>query len=688
MTKKQGPGSKGPTQKLAKAGVSRRDFFTKGAAASVGVVGLGLAGGVAQAEGMAERTGWDHEADVVVLGSGGVGLAAAVRARDLGASVIVLEQNYDVGGKMAHSGGWVSLGGGDHIQERDRLGLDPDNLGLGAPVLPAEEVTDDPDTLFRDMTDWSVVNDGGTAEYRYNDPELLRAWADNAAQVRRFMSDNYVRWSRITGSNLGSGMSKARAPWAIMKIGDSTDIEAGTITIEDKGDSDNEKNSPFNPMYWPPAPPATAFGAPGYVFGGFVVARSLEYSARKKGVQFMVNRHMDTIIREGRDGRVLGVTASYSPRYNPETGERLESWWNNGNIEDKNPVIHVRARKGVIVGTGGWMGNVNFRTMFDPRLREPSFQYSVAVMGDRHEDASGIIAGMKVGAALAGLYQGNNHTLGSPRLNLRVGTSSRWDATFPGHPAALFVRSAGVDVSSEWIIAVNQVGQRIYDESSMDAEALLGATYPPGMSGTNKPFRALDWNNSSIEHVRRTYAMSGIHAAALGINEGSRGPDFTSGPVWAIFDQGAVDENGWEIRPPYIADPPDGFFFRADTLAELSRMVIGNPYQHMHLTHLEDTVARYNASAEAGQDDEFGKPIMHKIETGPFYAALMPVTVNDSYGGLRINGKTQVVDLDGNVIPGLYAGGEASGGGSQHGIGRAAVQGYMAGTHAALESGT
>ena len=50
---------------------------------------------------------------------------------------------------MGHSGGWVSLGGGDRVQERDRLGTDPENLGLGKPVLPAEEVTDDLETLFR-----------------------------------------------------------------------------------------------------------------------------------------------------------------------------------------------------------------------------------------------------------------------------------------------------------------------------------------------------------------------------------------------------------------------------------------------------------------------------------------------------------------------------------------------------------
>jgi FAD binding domain-containing protein len=678
------PPKKGAGPSEDNVDISRRSFFTQGAAAAVGVAGLGLATAAEAAPGdMRDEGHWDYDVDVVVCGSGGMGLPAAVRARDLGASVLVIDQNYDAGGKMGHSGGWVSLGGGDWVQERDRLGTDPEGLGLGKPVLPAIEVTDDFETLFKDMTDWSVMADNGVTEYRYNDPELLHSWAEHAPTVRRFLSDNYVRWSRITGSNLGSGMSKARAPWAIMKLGDTTDIEAGTVTRADAGDPDNEKSSPFVSMYWPPAPSASAFGAPGYVFGGWAVARPLEYSARKKGVQFMLNRHMDEIIRDP-GGRVVGVTASYTPRYNPQTGERLESWWQNGNIDEKKASIRIRARKAVIVGTGGWMGNVNFRTMFDPRLREPSFQYSIAVMGERNEDASGIIAGMKVGAALAGLYQGKDHTLGAPRVQMKVGTPSVYDATFPGHPAFLFVRAAGVNVDPEWIIAVNQVGQRFYDESSVTQEALLGATYPPGQAGTNTPWKAYDWNNSSIDHVRKTYVYSGMHAAALSINEGSTGPHWTSGPIWAIFDQAAVDANGWEIRHPYIADPPDGNFFKADSLAELSRMVVDNQYQHMDLKHLEETVTAYNAAADAGKDEAFGKPKLHKIEKAPFYAAIMPVTVNDSYGGLRINGDAQVVDMDGNAIPGLYAGGEASGGGSQHGIGRASVEGYIAATHAVL----
>ena len=65
-------------------------------------------------------------------------------------------------------------------------------------------------------------------------------------------------------------------------------------------------------------------------------------------------------------------------------------------------------------------------------------------------------------------------------------------------------------------------------------------------------------------------------------------------------------------------------------------------------------------------------------------AQISPVW-HDSYGGLRINGKAQVIDLEGNVIPGLYAGGESSGGGNQHGLGRCLVHGYIAGSNAVNE---
>ena len=48
---------------------------------------------------------WDLEADVVVIGAGATGLPAAIAAIDAGASVLVVEANYDIGGHAILSGG-------------------------------------------------------------------------------------------------------------------------------------------------------------------------------------------------------------------------------------------------------------------------------------------------------------------------------------------------------------------------------------------------------------------------------------------------------------------------------------------------------------------------------------------------------------------------------------------------------
>ena len=128
----------------------------------------------------------------------------------------------------------------------------------------------------------------------------------------------------------------------------------------------------------------------------------------------MLNRHMDEIIREQPfSGRVLGVKASYTPRMHPETGARLESFWQNGNIDERAETIHIRARKAVIVATGGMHGSVPLRTMIDPRMVEPSIEYGPsALMGPLHMDGSGIVAGMKIGANLAGMMQNYQHSSG------------------------------------------------------------------------------------------------------------------------------------------------------------------------------------------------------------------------------------------------------------------------------------
>jgi hypothetical protein len=128
-------------------------------------------------------------------------------------------------------------------------------------------------------------------------------------------------------------------------------------------------------------------------------------------------------------------------------------------------------------------------------------------------------------------------------------------------------------------------------------------------------------------------------------------------------------------------DTKAGFFFQADTLRELAARIL-MPYQRrpMPPAALEATVTRYNGFVDAGRDTDFGKPApKFRIERPPFYAAWSTPVVHDTRSGLRIDARCRVLDLEGELIPGLYSGGETAGGFSAHGLARALCQGYIAG---------
>jgi succinate dehydrogenase/fumarate reductase flavoprotein subunit len=114
---------------------------------------------------------------------------------------------------------------------------------------------------------------------------------------------------------------------------------------------------------------------------------------------------------------------------------------------------------------------------------------------------------------------------------------------------------------------------------------------------------------------------------------------------------------------------------------------ISNPYQLQPVpaSALEEAVARYNSFVDAGKDADFGKPApKHKIQKPPFYAAWSTPILHDCLAGLRINRQCQVIDLKGQVIPGLYCCGESAGGFALHGLPRVTVFGRIAGREAAL----
>jgi hypothetical protein len=692
MAKKKKETGRGELERDGR-GLSRRDFVKAGT-----VTGLGAAALVGPSKTEAQRasTGaadidWDYDVDVVIAGGGCAGLTAAIRARDLGATVLVVDQNFDLGGRMLHSGAFVSLGGGDPLQLRDMKGeSDKEGFVTMAPVEAPEELDDNVELLFKDITDWSVLNRRGETPYRYNERELVRAWAENCPATRQFLMDNYVRFARISGTHEGGGMSRARGAVCFLMLGDKTDIKAGMITAEDAGVADPERTSPFAPVQMNVA---SRFVGPNAVSNGVALSRSLEFSAREKGVQFMLHRCFDDLVREEPfAGRIIGLKAHYSPRNHPETGELLQSYWQNGNIDERRETIYVRARRAVILASGGHAGNPEVRSMFYPAMREPAFPTSGdSLQGPHGQDASALIAGLRVGANLAGMQQ-NLGSAATFHLSTRLGTRDAYTDMMPGHPTFGFRGSTGINVGPagfEEFIAVNQVGKRFFNEVRLPVRG-GGGQYPGGGVAPNSGIehKATDWRNCRHEWVQEMYRYDHGVDAALAINEGSEPPHFYSGPLWAIFDQDAVERAKWELRFPYVAD--NGYYFKADTIEELAGKIHkGHKFQRVPLKHLAATIAQWNGYVDAGADPDFEREKdapMHRVARPPFHALAIMVIWHDSYGGLRVNGKQQVIDMQGQVIPGLYAGGEAVGGFQKHGLGKGHVHGFIAGTHAAAES--
>src|SRR5258705_152875 len=535
MAKKERDDHRADSKVQREKAISRRDFVAKGASAGISTSVLSMSGNALAQQSPADAIRWDYEADIVIIGAGCLGLPAAIRARDLGASVILVDQNFDVGGKMLHSGAQVSLGGGDPLQLRDIKGeRDKEGFVTAPPVQKPEELTEDTDFLFRDHTDWSVMDTAAQAPYRYNERDLHRSYADNCYATREFLMANYVRMGRISGTHGNGGMSRARRAVTFFMEGSTTDVKKGTVSKQDAGIA-GKSSSHFAPRFMADG---TTVASKGARTNGAALARPLEFSAREKGVRFILNRHMDEIIREQQfSGRVIGIRASYSPRTNPETGARLESLWQNGNVDDRTETIYIRARKAIVIGAGGHGANPQFRSMFYPAWRGPAVVSSGwALLGPRGQDGRGVIAGMRGGANPPGPQQ--NLSYGSTfHFPGNLATRDPYTDMLPGHPTFSMRGSTGINLltdSFQHLIVVNQVGKRFFNEMLVTTRQ-GGAAFPAG-PGKGQPKKGLDhvqldWRNASAANIRATYSEPNSVHAALAMNEGSKGPDFYSGPV-------------------------------------------------------------------------------------------------------------------------------------------------------------
>lgn len=192
------------------------------------------------------------------------------------------------------------------------------------------------------------------------------------------------------------------------------------------------------------------------------------------------------------------------------------------------------------------------------------------------------------------------------------------------------------------------------------------------------PKKMLDEMKANFETLLREYPsgqwVNSLLAALL---------SQPGGGAWLIADSRTA-----ELSPALQDYIKRGYVLQGDTPGELAQAT-GLPEEA-----LKAALEQWNDAVSAGEDGEFGRSLPAvPLDTAPFYAVSVTPGILYTTGGIRIDSAAQVLDAQGNAIPGLFAAGEATGG--IHGAGipdgnaltDAVVFGRIAGESAAAFAG-
>ncbi len=125
----------------------------------------------------------------------------------------------------------------------------------------------------------------------------------------------------------------------------------------------------------------------------------------------------------------------------------------------------------------------------------------------------------------------------------------------------------------------------------------------------------------------------------------------TGGYAWLIIDQAMYDNSA--VIQGYVSK---GFAVEGEDVTALAEALEIDPEA------LASTIETWNSYVVAKEDPDFGRTSFdHELE-GALYAIKVQPGVHHTMGGLKINSATEVIDTDGEVIPGLFAAGEITGG--------------------------
>ncbi len=481
----------------------------------------------------------DIESDVVVLGGGGAGLAAAIELAENGKTVTIVEKNGAIGGDTLVCGAIYN---------------NPDEE-LQAKVTMSEPVKEQLEEALKAKP----VND----EHKELIAAVQKEWDEYKANGRTDLFDS-KNWYALQTWNGGDNVGNLD----LVKVLTFNSVD-GYEWIKSLGMQFDDFISQGAGSLWQRTHTSKQDMGTGFIS---VYSQKLEDLSDK--INVLVETTAEELVME--DGRAVGAKVK-------------------DNHSEKE--YQVKAKDGVILATGGFAANPemvqehNTSGKWDDLSKVSTTNRFSSSQGD------GIVMAEKAGADLVDMDQIQLLYLG----NTQNGQLTKYPPR---------------DVNgTDQIIFINKEGKRFVREDG----------------------RRDDISKATLAQTDGMFYM-------LESGDGEGYKDIKD-PEWRSADGFTLD---------YLKD--NGYIFVGDTLEEIAKQI------GCDVKDLQETIDTFNASVDSGKD-EFGRTLYStKLENGPWIATARQASIHHTMGGVRIDPTARVLDKDGKVIPGLYAGGEITGG--------------------------
>lgn len=531
---------------------------------------------------MAEK--FNQEVDWLVAGTGVGGLTGAVVAHELGAEVLVVESASVYGGTTAHSGGvaWIP---GHHLQS---------SVGI-------EDSKEEGYQYLRSLIGDTVKE------------ERLRAYADKADEMLQFMHKH----SRVKYTPLPAYMDYYEQHQGSKHGGRS--MCPGAFTLRQLGkEAAYLRRGPFQGLGMPfsmtvvESSSLMRMNLRSYLIGAKLMLRYwLDIPSRLKGTsddriscgEALIARLRKTLMDRDiplwldspvvelikQDNKVIGAV-----------------------INKKGQTVSVKARKGVLLATGGFASNLEMREQYHPK---PTSTEWTAASPDSNGD--GIRLGQSVGAAvnfMSSAWWSPSYTMPNGQtISLIAGKAM---------PGSIMVNRIGKRFTNEAQPYEDVVKEQYLSEQrgekAIPCYLIFDANYRSKyVIGHIKPTKL-----ESDDHIPKDYFETGLLTKASSLLQLAEKLDIDAAQLVETVTQ----FNANAIKG---IDPDFG---RGETLHD-----------------------RYYADAKV-----IPNPSLAPIDKGPFYAFKIEAGDLDTKGGIVCDEWARVCDNDGSVIEGLYGAGNTT----------------------------